>query len=290
MGFLYYNQNMARFDLHLHSSYSDGSDNIHDLLNNIIKSGIQICALTDHDTVAGLKELEQIVPSEITFIKGVELTCSSNGLNCHILGYNCDYNNQTLSALIEKGKKLRRQKLETRINYLKEVHNIDLTTEEKEWLYSRTSVVKTHIANVLVKRGLTSDNVSAMKQYLDDCKTGKTKFEIEEAIDAIKSSGGIPVWAHPLGGEGEKHDSEEIFLPKLEIMKNYGIQGLECYYSRYNDEESDFLVQCAKANNLLISGGSDYHGTNKDIPIGRLNSSDKYIDSSNVSILQSIIF
>ncbi len=281
---------MARFDLHLHSSYSDGSDDIRTLLEKIINAGIEIFALTDHDTVAGCEEMKNIISADILFIPGVELTCHSDGLSCHILGYNCNYNNSTLLALIEKGKILRKKKLETRINYLREVHNIELTKEESDWLYSRTSVVKTHIANILVKSGLASDNVSAMKKYLDDCKTGKTKFEIQEAIDAIKSAGGIPVWAHPLGGEGEEHDSKEEFLPKLEIMKQYGIKGLECYYSRYNDEESEFLVQCANNNNMLISGGSDYHGTNKDIPLGRLNCSDKYIDSSNASILHSINF
>lgn len=278
---------MARFDLHLHSSYSDGSDDIKLLLEKIVNAGIEIFALTDHDTVAGCEEMKNIVPSNISFFPGVELTCHSDGLSCHILGYNCDYKNQSLLSLIEKGKILRKKKLDIRINYLKDVHNIVLTEDEKAWLYSRTTVVKTHIANILVKRGLASDNVNAMKKYLDDCKTGKTKFEIAEAINAIKSSGGIPVWAHPLGGEGEEHDSKEEFLPKLEIMKEYGIEGLECYYSRYDEEESTFLVQCAKNNNLLISGGSDYHGENKDIPIGRLNSSDKYIDSSEVSILNS---
>lgn len=276
---------MSKFDLHLHSNYSDGSDDINSLLEKVINSGIKIFALTDHDTVAGCNELANTTPAGIKFIPGVELTCCSEGLNCHILGYYCDYNNPKLLNLIEKGKLLRRKKLDTRIQYLKDVHNITLTPEETKWLYERTSVVKTHIANILVNRGLANDNVSAMKKYLDDCKTGKTKFDIQEAIDAINSSGGIPVWAHPLGGEGEIHDTQKDFLPKLEIMKKYGIKGLECYYSRYNEQETRFLIDCANANNLLISGGSDYHGTNKDIPIGRLNANDNYIDSNLVTLL-----
>lgn len=279
---------MGKFDLHIHSSYSDGSDNIETLLQKIIDSGIKLFALTDHDTVAGCTKILSILPQDILYIPGTELTCKSGNLSCHILGYNIDFNNSVLLNLIEKGKRLRRQKLDTRINYLKSVHNIELTEEEKAWLYSRNSVVKTHIANILVNRGLASDNVSAMKNYLDNCKTGNTKFSIEEAIYAIKSAGGIPVWAHPLGGEGEAHDTESEFMPKLEIMKDYGIEGLECYYSRYDENESNFLVNCAKVNSLLISGGSDYHGTNKDIPLGRLNSSDKSIDSSAITIKMQI--
>ena len=275
---------MAKFDLHIHSNYSDGSDSVPDLIGKIVNAEIKIFALTDHDTVEGCKEMKKLVPENIDFIVGTELTCKTDNVSCHILGYNLNCLDPILLSLIEKGKKLRRQKLDTRINYLKEVHHIDLNSEEKDWLYSRTSVVKTHIGNILVNKGLAPDNVTAMKKYLDDCKTGKTKFEIKEAIDAIKSAGGIPIWAHPLGGEGEIHDTKETFLPKLEIMKKYGIEGLECYYSRYNSEESDFLANCAKTNNLIITGGSDYHGTNKDIPLGRLNSAGNYIDSSKITL------
>ena len=253
-------------DLHIHSNCSDGSDNALELPKILKDAGVDIFALTDHDTVEGCRQLENY-----EFIRGIELTSKCKDIKCHILGYGIDINNPELNALIEKGKKLRRQKLETRIKYLKEVHNFEFTPEELDWLYTRKSVVKTHLANVLVKRGLAEDNVSAMKKYLDSCKTGNTRFDGIEAINAIISAGGVPVWAHPLGGEGESHMNAEEFLPRLKIMIECGIQGLECYYSRYNTQETEFLLKCANENNLLISGGSDYHGTNKDIPAGMLN-------------------
>lgn len=171
---------------------------------------------------------------------------------------------------------------------MKDVWKIELTDEELAWLYSRRSVVKTHLANILVNRGLASDNVSAMKKYLDGCKTGDTRFTGEEGISAILAAGGIPVWAHPLGGEGEKHLSKEEFLPKLEIMKSFGIKGLECYYSRYNFDEINFLVEYAEKNGFLISGGSDYHGTNKSIPLLRLNCNNTPINSEKLTLLNSI--
>lgn len=280
---------MAKFDLHMHSTYSDGSDNIKTLLDKVLNAGIKIFALTDHDTVAGCKEMKKLVPKGIDFIEGTELTCKTDNISCHILGFNVDCTNPVLLKLIEKGKQLRKQKLDARIDYLKDVHKINLTTEETDWLYSRNCVVKTHLANILVNRGLAKDNLEAMRKYLDGCKTGNTKFSIKEAIDAIKSAGGIPIWAHPLGGEGEAHDTKEEFLPKLRIMKEYGINGLECYYSRYNEAESKFLTECANANNMLISGGSDYHGTNKTIPIGKLSSNGNYIDSSQISVLNPLM-
>lgn len=280
---------MTRVDLHLHSNCSDGSDSVAELYNNIKRAGLEIFALTDHDTVEGCSEMTSLVEKGIKFIPSVELTCKAGSIKCHILGYNCDYTNSTLLGLIAKGKDLRRKKLEVRINYLRDTWGIELTQEELEWLYSRKSVVKTHIANVLVKRGLAKDNLSAMQKYLDGCKSGDTRFTGEEAINAILSAGGIPVWAHPLGGEGEEHLSENEFMPKLQEMLKFGIKGLECYYSRYNSKEIDFLVKCANTNNLLISGGSDYHGSNKNnIEIGRLNTEAVIVSSKNLTILEKI--
>ena len=279
---------MSKIDLHLHSNNSDGSTTVKELVETVIKSGIEVFALTDHDTVNGINEVVKYVPEGIKFLKGVELTCKIEDINCHILGYGINPETKELTELIELGKKLRRQKLETRIKYLKDAWNIELTKNELDWLYSRKSVVKTHIANILVNRGLSDNNVDAMKKYLDGCKTGNTKFDGKIAINVIKTSGGIPVWAHPLGGEGEEHLSEKEFLPQLKTMIENGIQGLECYYSRYNIEESEFLVKIAKENNLLISGGSDWHGTNKTVPIGRLNANDIEISSDKISILDYI--
>lgn len=273
-------------DLHIHSNYSDGSEKIEDLFEKIKSSDVNIFALTDHDTIAGCDEMAQIVPNEYKFIKGVELTSICDKIKCHLLGYKIDTKNKELNELIQKGKILRAKKLETRINYLKDVWNIELNDEEKAWLYSRKSVVKTHVANILVKRGLANNNLEAMEKYLDGCKTGNTRFLGEESVSVIKNAGGIVVWAHPLGGEGEEHLKKEEFIPKLESMLEFGIQGLECFYSRYNEEESKFLVECAKKYDLLISGGSDYHGKNKsNIEIGKLDCNNKSINAEFLTIL-----
>ncbi len=275
---------MARFDLHLHSNCSDGSDTIQELVQKIINNHLEIVALTDHDTVTGISEIRNSLPDNIKFIPGVELTSKARGIKCHILGYNIDENNSALLDLIEKGKLLRRKKLETRINFLKEKWNIELNQEELKWLYARNSVVKTHVANILVNRGLAENTVEAMKKYLDGCKTGNTRFDGEEAINTIKLAGGIPVWAHPLGGEGEEHLNKDEFLSRLKIMIDCGIQGLECYYSRYSDKEISFLKNCANNNGLFITGGSDYHGGNKTVAWGQLNTDNKPVDSKELNI------
>ena len=279
---------MAKFDLHLHSNNSDGSASIKELVDAVVNSGIKIFALTDHDNVEGINEIEKHVPEDTKFIKGIELTCRLHDINCHILGYGINPEQKKLTELIDLGKKLRRQKLEKRIKYLKDVWNIEFTSDELAWLYSRKSVVKTHIANLLVDRGLSDNNIDAMKKYIDGCKTEHAKFNGETAIKTILASGGIPVWAHPLGGEGEEHISKEEFIIQLQTMIKCGIKGLECYYSRYSMKEAEFLVQCALENNLLISGGSDWHGTNKTVQIGVLNTDNAYIDSKNINILNCL--
>ena len=278
---------MKLADLHVHSNNSDGSDSVENLVKEIKKANIEIFALTDHDTIAGCIEITKYIPENIKFIPSIELTCQTGDIKCHILGFNCNPVDEKLNALIQKGKELRRKKLETRLDYIKNVLHIDLTNDELNWLYSRKSVVKTHLANLLVKRKMAKTNVEAMQKYLDRIKTGNTRFSIEEAIDAIVTSGGIPVWAHPLGGEGEKHIAHEKFMPRLEKMIAYGIKGLECYYSRYTLEEVKFLITCANSNNLLISGGSDYHGTNKEnIQLAKLNVDSTPIDAENLTVLK----
>ena len=279
---------MIKADLHIHSNFSDGSDDLKSLISKIKSAGINIFALTDHDTIRGCKEMMALVPSDIKFIPSIELTSKTDTVKCHILGYNCNPDNDELNALIEKGKLLRKHTLETRLKYLKDVWGIELTQDELDWLYSRRSVVKTHLANVLVRRGLAEDNLSAMKKYLDGCKTGNSRFDGHEAIRAIVSAGGVPVWAHSLGGEGEVHSTQEEFLAKLDIMKHAGIKGLECYYSRYSKEEIDFLVRCAEENDLFITGGSDYHGANKDIPLGKLNIYNNPVSADMLTILECV--
>ena len=260
---------MTKFDLHIHSNCSDGSDTVDELAEKIKKAEIEIFALTDHDTVEGCKLMSE--KFETGFIKGIELTCLLEDIKCHILSYGIDIENPKLKELIEKGKILRRKKLETRIHYLKDTWDFEFTKEELDWLYSRKSIVKTHLANILVKRGLAENNIAAMEKYLNGCKTGNTRFDGKEAIETIQQAGGIAVWAHPLGGEGEKHLAFDAFIPKLEKMLKYNIQGLECYYSRYNKEEIKFLTECAEKYSLYTTGGSDYHGTNKNIPLTKLN-------------------
>ncbi len=105
---------------------------------------------------------------------------------------------------------------------------------------------------------------------------------------AILSSGGVPVWAHPLGGEGERELSESGFMTLIDELMSYGLKGLECWYSKYTPAKCEWLSTQAEKRDLLISGGSDYHGTNKNIPLGRLNADNIAVDIDRLTILKHI--
>lgn len=260
-------------DLHIHTTYSDGSDTVKELLDKILASNIHTFSVTDHDSIQGSNEMENLIKDSlipVKFIPGVELSCVSPKGKCHILGYNYDKTSPSLLMLIDKVKRLRKENLDKRIAFLKNVYSITFNTEETNWLYSLNNAGKPHLAKLIIKQGLASGVGEAIEKYLLACDTVSAKIEASEGILAILEAGGIPVWAHPLGGEGEKRTSLEGFNNLYGYLKECGIKGLECYYSRYTIDEIEFLKETAATDGLLTTGGSDYHGLNKNIALGTL--------------------
>lgn len=276
-------------DLHLHSLFSDGSDTAEELLCAVQKAGLSAFALTDHDTDEGNALLKKRTPPSIRFIPGIEFTCIMPLGKCHILGYGFDETDPTFREAIEEGKKRRREKLLYRLSVLKEAHGIVFTEQELNSLYALSVVGKPHIAALLVNRGMAQNISDAIEKYMNHGKIrAKDRLDADYAINAIRSAGGLAVWAHPLGGEQEKHLNEDELNSRLYALKSMGIDGMECFYSRYSAEESALLVRAAEANGLLISGGSDYHGKNKDIAMGTLSSDGSKIESSKLSLLSHL--
>lgn len=256
----------AAADLHLHTTASDGSCTPGELLQLLTRQGIRIFSVTDHDTIDGARAMLSLVPASMRYLPGVELTCRSAVGKYHILGYGMHLDDPLLQAALEEGSRLRRRKLEERIRYLEEAHGIRLTGEELAWLRSCQSPGKPHLGKLLLQRGLDTDGTGmqgVLRRYVNPFKGGNDRISAGEAIRAIQHAGGVAVWAHPLGSEGKRHKTPEEFQPLLEDLLSLGIQGLECWYSRYTRQEVDFLTAQAIAHGLLISGGSDFHGTPK---------------------------
>lgn len=257
-------------DLHIHSAASDGTDEPEALIDIINEDNIKIFALTDHDNIDGVKRIEAKLNNykDLKFIRGVELSCKAKHGKCHILAFNYDYDNEYFKNILNQAEELRHNKLERRLKFLRDEFKIEFHADEINSLRDNKASGKPHIANLIVKHGLAANKELAIKNIINKLDTGDTRIDAELAINAVLKSGGVPVWAHPFGGEGEPEISLEILNLMLSELKSYGLKGLECYYSKYDMRRREYLANLAVQNNLLISAGSDYHGLNKKIKLG----------------------
>lgn len=274
--------------MHIHTNASDGTDSPEALLWNVQKAGIKIFAVTDHDTIKGALNMKKIVPAGMKFIKGIEFSCRTETSKCHILGLNYDEHNPNFQAALRTGDNLRHEKFHKRIELLRANFNMNFSQDEIDTLLRVPSVGKPHLANLIVSKGLAANKREAIERYIDKCKTGTSRIEANFAIKAIISAGGIPVWAHPLGGEGEAELPEEKFREVLSELISYGLAGLECWYSKYEFAKCQWLEFMAKQNGLYVSGGSDYHGANKNIPLGKLNARNIPVEIKTLSVVRGV--
>lgn len=273
-------------DLHIHTRYSDGTDTPEELITKLKTNGITVFSVTDHDTVDFYDNIDCGSFVDLKLITGVEFSCRTEVKKCHILGYGFDTNNQYTRELISKGQKLRKSKLIKRFEYLEKECGIAFKKTDKEHLLSMKTAGKPHIAQLVVKMGLAETISEAIEKYMKSMPGDNDKLDAAEVISAIIAAGGIPVWAHPLGGEGEKRLSKEEFDRQFGLLKSFGLQGLECFYSRYNKEEIDFLCGVADSNGLCKSAGSDYHGSVKNIEIGTLCCDDSEVNYNLITIIK----
>ncbi len=278
-------ENQNKVDLHLHTLFSDGTDSFEELFLKLRKEGINICSVTDHDTIDFYLNTNTDNYENIKFITGVEFSCISKSGKSHILGYDFSINSPSVKKIIDKGQEMRRRKLRERLEYLENVIGLKLLPKDKDYLYSLKSAGKPHIAKILIDMGLADTITDGINKYLKNIPGGDNRPQASFVIEAIESAGGVAVWAHPLGGEGERLLEKDEFSEKLDDLMSCGIRGIECYYSRYNKEQSVFLSQEADRYKLLKSGGSDYHGNVKNIRLGQLSSDNSRNDFEKLSVL-----
>ena len=280
------NKSKTLVDMHLHTTASDGSFSPSEVVQKVKSSGVKVFSLTDHDTTAGVHEVEGEIPEGMEFFKGIEFSCKAGDIKCHILGYSYDDNHPDFIKALAAAEAKREDKLAIRIEHLREVDGIELTGEEIAELEAIPSAGKPHIANILMRRGIPGTRTEIINRYLEFGVESRIPAEL--AIGAIKSSGGVAIWAHPLGGENEIHMSRDELEEKLGVLQDIGIEGLECFYSRYDEDEIAMLLDIAESRGLLVSGGSDFHGKNKNVEIGELGVSKRPVFDSNLSLIAEL--
>lgn len=279
-------------DLHIHTTASDGTDTPTQVVQRAYSLGINILAVTDHDTVTGIAEARDALLPGMTLIPGIELSSAvhgKGGFRCHILGYGIDPESPYIKEAVEWGIKKRRLKLDMRIEFLRTEYGIELSEAELAWLYSLNAPARLHIAELLVARGLVSNNDEAIEKYLNYGRMPDERIDAEMAISAVLKSGGVPIFAHPLGGEGDVHLRMDELSRRAVRLSEMGVLGLECFYSRYTRAESESLCREAKARGLLISAGSDYHGGNKTVKLGSVSSEGYEPGMEEITVLERLL-
>lgn len=271
-------------DLHTHSTASDGTDTPQRLIELASERGIRILALTDHDNVNGVRQLMG-TPSDVRVICGVELSSRTASQKCHILGLGIDPNHSAMAEVLEKARQLRRGKTEARIDALRRLTD-KIPEEEYDALRPLDGVGKPQFVNLLLKYSVAADRPAAFR-LVGGIPTPPSRLDAEVSVRAILASGGIPVWAHPLGKEGRglTFGQMKALLPEL---LDVGIGAMECRYSKYPTELCQALERLAAEHHLLVSGGSDYHGKNKTVALGQLNAENLPVDAACLSVLEAL--
>ena len=255
-------------DLHMHSIYSDGTDTPEELVKIAKKNKVSVISLTDHDTIEGQTELmKEAKKHGMDVIPGVEISTSVDGLRIHILGYFIDLQNQELKNYLKEMADARTQNTREILERNNELgllnypwENVIRHNPNKSWLTSLHTFV------ALVKDGIYSSNQwNEIKDIHFSKKSPAYKdidgFTAQSAIEIILKAGGIPVVAHPklIGDDRE-----------IENLVAFGLKGIEAHYPCHDEIDTLKYIDMAKQHDLLITGGSDWHGdyTEWDVELG----------------------
>lgn len=261
---------MNTIDLHVHSTASDGSFTPTEVVELAHNAGLTHFALTDHDTVDGVAEAVAASQSysDLTVIPGIELSCYYHDREIHIVGLFVDYQDEALLAGLQALKQARIDRNRKMVQKFVDA-GIPLTMEELLHGNPSSVITRAHFARVLVEKGICANKSEAFDKYLGiGCPfyLAKPKVTPEHVLGLIQNAGGTAILAHPYSYQFSKSELERLLD---ETLIPLGLAGMECYYSTYDSGQTQELRSIAFARNLLVSGGSDFHGAVKpDIAIG----------------------
>jgi predicted metal-dependent phosphoesterase TrpH len=258
------------YDLHCHSTASDGALSPTDLVKRAVENGVATLALTDHDTTAGLFEAQTCANSAgINLINGIEISAQWEKLGIHIVGLNINPENDALRNVITQLHIMRMERAE-KISQKLAKKGIPNALESIQKVATNEMITRVHFANFLVSHAHVSTISEAFDRYLGDGKVAYVSTiwtPLETAIQAICGAGGVAVLAHPL-----RYKLTATRMRKLlSTFKNAGGQAIEVVTGRYNPDEMRVLANYAEQFELAGSVGSDFHSpTNQWLELGRL--------------------
>lgn len=243
-------------DLHCHTTYSDGLFTAEELILMALKRGLRYLAISDHDHLGAIPEaVERAKGTPLEIIPAVEINTDWHNDEVHVLGYFIDPANEALQTALSNQRKSRDLRIEAMVEKLQGL-GIDINMA-KVRSKGKGTLGRPHIAFALVELGLASDVKDAFQKYIVRGAPAyiprrKDAMDPVEAIRAIKKAGGVAVMAHP----GVVKDYTAV----IDALIPEGLEGLEVYHPQHKPMTSAYLLELAKKKNLLVTGGSDFHG------------------------------
>lgn len=249
-------------DLHVHSTESDGTLSPEEIIFAAKAAGLSAIALTDHDTVSGIRKAASAASScSMELIPGIELSTNYRDREIHIVGLCIDVENKELLAKTAEFCDCRSQRNTRMIEALRE-EGFAITPEALRQENPDSVITRANIARYLYEHGYIKSIQEAFDKYIGDgcrCYVGRFKVTPMEAVALIKAAGGVAILAHPL----LYHMSTVRLKQLIDELKTVGLDGIEAIYTTHTAGEEQLVKRIAKEKNLLISGGSDFHGSNK---------------------------
>lgn len=271
---------LSMIDLHLHSSCSDGALTPAELIAKARQAGLTNVALCDHDTIAGVKTaMSAGMQVGVNVIPGVELSvCFKSFSDVHLLGYFIDFDNAELRERLDTfalRRSNRNLEIIAAVNRLLQQEGRDSLTTEEVTIHADGVMGRPHIARALLLRGYADSMEDAFSRYLVPCDVPKAYWPMEDALQTIHRIGGVAVLAHPTSITRDLG----LLSNLIEELQKLGLDGLEVYNNLATEAEMQFLQNVARRLNLLITGGSDYHGIEDQIQIGKGRGGIRFADA-----------
>ena len=263
-----------KLDLHTHTTVSDGSDSPTDVIKKARNKDLEILSITDHDTIGALDEIKSI-PNKMKFITGVEISAEFPK-TLHILGYNFDSTDKALRETLNSLQNFRKNRNIKMMENMEKMGIFISWAELKEEAKGEI-IGRPHFANILYKKNYVDSYQQAFDKYLKKgapLYLNKKRLFPKKALELILNAGGIPVIAHPYQTKLNDEELREL----IKKLADYGLQGIEAFYSLHTKKQIELYLGFANEFNLVITAGSDYHGTNKpNISLG-MEVEHKYIN------------